>query len=69
MPCTKIGSLVWQAKLIEAGADFGGVWHWNRYPGARVDSEAPLYQLSIPEVYNTWNWKERFPGHEEIRQY
>ena len=65
----KVRQLGLQAKLIEAGADFGGVWHWNRYPGARVDSETPFYQLSIPEVYNTWNWKERFPGHEEIRQY
>lgn len=37
-------------KVFEAGEDFGGVWHWNRYPGARVDSEAPFYQLNIPEV-------------------
>ncbi|KAK0113633.1 hypothetical protein ONS95_013878 [Cadophora gregata] len=37
-------------KLIEAGSDFGGVWHWNRYFGARVDSEAPFYQLSIPAI-------------------
>lgn len=65
----KFRQLGLQVKLIEAGADFGGVWHWNRYPGARVDSEVPFYQLSIPEVYNTWNFKERFPGHEELRQY
>lgn len=25
-------------KLIEAGSDYGGTWHWNRYPGARVDT-------------------------------
>ncbi|PVH71913.1 putative dimethylaniline monooxygenase [Cadophora sp. DSE1049] len=56
-------------KLIEAGSDFGGVWHWNRYFGARVDSETPFYQLSIPEVWKTWNWSERFPGHEELRRY
>jgi cation diffusion facilitator CzcD-associated flavoprotein CzcO len=56
-------------KLVEAGSDFGGVWHWNRYPGARVDSELPFYQLSIPEVYKTFTFKERFPGDVELRQY
>lgn len=27
-----------KVKMFEAGSDFGGVWYWNRYPGARVDS-------------------------------
>lgn len=36
----------YQVKLVEAGSYFGGVWHWNRYPGARVDSECPYYQAS-----------------------
>lgn len=40
-----------------------------RYPGARVDSEWPFYQLSIPEVYRDWNFAQRFPGHQEIREY
>lgn len=58
-----------ETKLIEAGSDFGGVWHWNSYPGARVDSECPFYQLHIPEVWKEWTWKERFPGHQELKQY
>lgn len=41
----------------------------DRYPGARVDSEMPFYQLNIPEVYKTWSFSERFPGHEELRKY
>lgn len=57
------------AKIFEAGDDFGGTWYWNRYPGARVDSEWPFYQLSIPEVYKTWTFKERFPDHHELREY
>lgn len=57
------------AELVEAGADFGGVWHWNRYPGARVDSEFPFYQLSIPDVYKTYNFSERFSSDGEIRRY
>lgn len=56
-------------KLFEAGAELGGVWNWNRYPGARVDSEFPYYQLSIPEVWKTWTFTERFPDHKELRNY
>ncbi|KAF2490632.1 FAD/NAD(P)-binding domain-containing protein [Lophium mytilinum] len=57
------------AHIFEAGTDFGGVWYWNRYPGARVDSETPFYQLNIPEVYRTWNFSVRFPDHVELRKY
>lgn len=55
--------------VFEAGTAIGGVWHWNRYPGARVDSEIPYYQFTLPEVWRTWNWSQRFPGHEELREY
>lgn len=55
--------------LLEAGAGFGGVWYWNRYPGARVDSEMPTYQFNIHDVWKGFNWSERFPGHEELRRY
>ncbi|OAP63454.1 hypothetical protein AYL99_02681 [Fonsecaea erecta] len=58
-----------RVKLFEAGSDFGGTWYWNRYPGARVDSETPYYSLSIPEVYKNWHFSERFPGHQELRRY
>lgn len=37
--------------LYEAGQSLGGTWRWNRYPGARVDSETPEYELSWPEVW------------------
>lgn len=40
-----------------------------RYPGARVDSEWPFYQLSIPEVWKGFNFSQRFPDHTEIRKY
>lgn len=56
-------------KLFEAGQQLGGVWNWNWYPGARVDSEIPFYQYSIPQTYKDWTWKERFPDSAEIRQY
>jgi cation diffusion facilitator CzcD-associated flavoprotein CzcO len=55
--------------LFEGTHRLGGVWSNNSYPGARVDSEFPLYQLSIPEVWKTWVWKERFPGWQELQAY
>ncbi|KAK5091362.1 hypothetical protein LTR05_001545 [Lithohypha guttulata] len=55
--------------ILESADDFGGVWKHNSYPGARVDSEWPYYQLNIPEVYRTFSFTERFPGHVELKRY
>src|SRR3546814_5867749 len=55
--------------LVDAAGDPGGIWHWNCYPGARVDSQIPLYEFSIPEVWKPWTWSERFPGWAELRAY
>ena len=55
--------------LVDAATDPGGIWHWNCYPGARVDSQIPLYEFSIPEVWKPWTWSERFPGWAELRAY
>jgi cation diffusion facilitator CzcD-associated flavoprotein CzcO len=65
----KFRQLGLDVKLFEAGGYFGGTWYWNRYPGARVDSETPLYSLSIPEVYKTWNFSERYVSGDELRRY
>jgi cation diffusion facilitator CzcD-associated flavoprotein CzcO len=42
---------------------------WNCYPGARVDSEVPIYQLAIPEVYNTWTFTTNYPDWKELQAY
>ncbi len=47
--------------LIEAGAGLGGIWHWNCYPGARVDTHCQIYQFSRPDLWEEWSWSERFP--------
>lgn len=36
---------------IDAGSSVGGVWAWNRYPGARVDCEMPYYGYSDPAIW------------------
>lgn len=56
-------------RLFEAGSDLGGIWHWNCYPGARVDSHVPNYEYSMEELWRDWNWTERFPGWDELRRY
>src|SRR3546814_6030916 len=55
--------------LIEAGAGLGGIWHWNCYPGARVDSHIPLYEYSDPDLWQDWYWDERFPDWQALRRY
>ncbi|KAF5378216.1 hypothetical protein D9757_009172 [Collybiopsis confluens] len=57
------------AKILEAGDDLGGTWYWNTYPGARVDSELPIYQFSDPELWKDFTWSEKFPGWEELQTY
>ncbi|BCS23912.1 flavin-containing monooxygenase [Aspergillus puulaauensis] len=56
-------------KLVDSASDFGGVWYWNRYPGARVDSPVPHYEFSDPDLWHDWSFKQRFPGSQEIREY
>ncbi|KAF2495023.1 cyclohexanone monooxygenase [Lophium mytilinum] len=58
------------AKCFEAGSDVGGAWYWNRYPGARTDSEAWVYALNFaPEVREEWQYSERYPSQQEVQQY
>ena len=55
---------------FEAGTGVGGTWYWNRYPGARTDSAAEVYQYWFSdELLNDWNWGERFPAQEETERY
>lgn len=57
-------------RAYEAAADVGGTWYWNRYPGARFDSEAYIYQyLFSEELYKGWSWSERFPAQPEIERW
>ena len=37
-------------RVIESGADFGGTWYWNRYPGAQCDIESYCYLPLLEET-------------------
>jgi cation diffusion facilitator CzcD-associated flavoprotein CzcO len=57
-------------QVLEAGAGVGGTWYWNRYPGARCDSESHSYCYSFSEeLTREWDWSERYPGPPEILRY
>lgn len=58
------------ATVLDAAPDLGGTWYWNRYPGARFDSESYTYGYSFSkELLNEWHWKERFSGQPENLRY
>ena len=57
-------------KVLEQGDGLGGTWYWNRYPGARCDSESHSYCYSFSdELMREWEWSERYPGPPEILRY
>jgi len=55
---------------FEAGGDVGGVWYWNRYPGARVDLPSIDYSYSFSrEIEQEWTWSEYFAAQPELMAY
>ena len=58
------------AELVEAGHGVGGTWYWNRYPGARFDSESYTYgYLFSKELFDEWEWQEHFAPQPETERY
>lgn len=59
-----------RVQVYEGASDVGGVWHWNRYPGARVDSETYTYGYSFSDaLVRDWRWSELFSPQPEIESY
>jgi cation diffusion facilitator CzcD-associated flavoprotein CzcO len=59
-----------RVRVFEAGTGVGGTWYWNRYPGARFDSESYSYGYSFSkELLEEWNWSEHFAGQPETLRY
>jgi cation diffusion facilitator CzcD-associated flavoprotein CzcO len=57
-------------RVFEAGTGVGGTWYWNRYPGARFDSESYSYGYSFsPELLAEWDWSEHFAAQPETERY
>jgi cation diffusion facilitator CzcD-associated flavoprotein CzcO len=57
-------------RVFETGTDIGGTWYWNRYPGARFDSESWTYGYSFSkELLQEWDWKEHFSPQPDTLEY
>jgi cation diffusion facilitator CzcD-associated flavoprotein CzcO len=59
-----------KVRVFETGTEVGGTWYWNRYPGARFDSESYSYGYSFSrELLEEWEWSEHFAGQPETFRY
>jgi cation diffusion facilitator CzcD-associated flavoprotein CzcO len=59
-----------RVRVVEAGDGVGGTWYWNRYPGARFDSESWTYGYSFSdEILRAWEWSEHFAAQPETLRY
>jgi cation diffusion facilitator CzcD-associated flavoprotein CzcO len=57
-------------EVLEAGTDVGGTWYWNRYPGARTDTESWAYCFSFDrELWQEWNFRERYTHQDDVLEY
>ena len=66
----RIRELGLSVRVIEKASDVGGTWYWNRYPGARCDTDTLEYSYSFcEELQQQWQWPERYPTQPEILRY
>ncbi len=66
----RLRGMGFSVRVLEAAGGVGGVWYWNRYPGARCDVESLQYSYSFsPELEQEWVWTEKYAGQPEILRY
>ena len=66
----KLRELGCSVRVFETGDGVGGTWYWNRYPGARFDSESYSYGYSFSEeLLQEWEWSEHFSPQSETLRY
>ena len=59
-----------RVRAFETGSAVGGTWYWNRYPGARFDSESWTYGYSFSkELLEEWEWEEHFSAQPHTERY
>ena len=66
----RLREMGFSVQSFEDGSGVGGTWYWNRYPGARFDSESYTYGYSFSEeLLQEWDWKELYSGQPENERY
>ena len=59
-----------RVRVFETGTNVGGTWYWNKYPGARFDSESYSYGDSFSkELLEECYWTEQFSPQPETERY
>ena len=59
-----------RVRVFERGSGVGGTWYWNRYPGARCDTDSVEYSYQFSDaLQQEWRWTERFATQPEILRY
>ena len=59
-----------KVRSFEKGGGIGGTWYFNRYPGAKSDTEGFVYRYSFDkELLQEWDWTTRYLEQSEIEQY
>lgn len=61
--------LGYKTKVVDLAGGIGGIWWWNNFPGARVDSHVPTYEYGFDGLYKDFTWTERYPGQRELLKY
>ena len=66
----RLRKLGMSVRVYERGDGVGGTWYWNRYPGARCDTESMTYSFSFSDdLQQQWEWSERYAPQAEILAY
>ncbi|GAY08074.1 NAD(P)/FAD-dependent oxidoreductase [Pseudonocardia sp. N23] len=57
-------------KAFEKGGGVGGTWYFNRYPGAKSDTEGFVYRYSFDEdLLREWDWTTRYLDQPDVLAY
>lgn len=65
----RLRDLGFSVRVWDAAGDFGGIWWWNCYPGARTDSSGGIYQYSHKDLWQEHDFDELYPGFADVRAY
>ncbi|MBU0562421.1 MAG: NAD(P)/FAD-dependent oxidoreductase [Gammaproteobacteria bacterium] len=66
----RLREMGFNVRAYDTASGVGGTWYWNRYPGARFDSQAEIYQYWFSEeLYKSWQPTERFPAQPETEEW
>lgn len=59
-----------KARAFEKGGGVGGTWYFNRYPGAKSDTEGFVYRYSFDkDLLQEWDWNTRYLEQPDIEKY